>query len=579
MHLLITVGTVPVSFAYNYGEHKEIGDEAFNRFAKWLVTEQNMDSVEVRRLFRIWFKMRWDDTAGSFIYPSMTFGDDYATYGVLNGLSADHEENPLILEEQLHYKSSITHQIIDLHNQYIEMGYTTAPNVTVASHDIRYALFAALDLSHFHSYGVPYHKQIKQYDKDAYENIINPSYVNQLFKKVLSKTNSIDKYIFLHTVAIYLAEMAGKSADSSPEEAHSLMYYALLFNSFADHFLQDNFSGGHFVVNRSVFNSIVNNQALHDFYNQRGLEVVNLKGEIWVQHGDNQFNRKFSSWKKKQKLTDISYASYTQTAERIITATQLSLQEVWFAFAQSREDTQHPYIIDRMPEDEDELARFYLRSFQVLSIQPVPINSDWSFFEDLPDNKEELEKTNQLLSYRNFVRNRIANSIVVGLGGRAFTTRTNSFIDRIEVRFNAGAFIKAYDYASYGSKKGSIDNWLGTTISYSRDLETAEFAYFNALKAGLNFKFDWWAGNKRFLGIFTYQDIGVKWNNQNSYFVYSPTVGVGLGSLVGINYYNMPTWMRLPIQFLLPLKFRWTVDIANGTVPVHYLMVELDVLF
>lgn len=54
---------------------------------------------------------------------------------------------------------------------------------------------------------------------------------------------------------------------------------------------------------------------------------------------------------------------------------------------------------------------------------------------------------------------------------------------------------------------------------------------------------------------------------------------IGLGSLIGIKYYNMPVWLRLPMQYLLPLKFRWTADIAKEKKAVHLLFVELDVLF
>jgi len=102
---------------------------------------------------------------------------------------------------------------------------------------------------------------------------------------------------------------------------------------------------------------------------------------------------------------------------------------------------------------------------------------------------------------------------------------------------------------------------------------------FNSIKGGLNYKLDWWVGNNRFLDLFSYQDIGIKWNGQETKFVYSPSVGIGLGSLIGIKYYNMPAWLRLPLQYLLPLKFRWTADIVKDKKAIHLLFIELDVLF
>lgn len=75
-------------------------------------------------------------------------------------------------------------------------------------------------------------------------------------------------------VTIYLAELAGKYYHSAPERAGRYLHFAILYNGFADHYLQDSFSAGHPGVNRSVFQSIINDKAMHDFYSENGLMVI-----------------------------------------------------------------------------------------------------------------------------------------------------------------------------------------------------------------------------------------------------------------------------------------------------------------
>lgn len=70
---------------------------------------------------------------------------------------------------------------------------------------------------------------------------LNPTAVEEIFRKYLSKTNSINKYVALHSLSIYFAELAGLSTADHQAEAQAMLYYAYLFNAFADHFLQDNF--------------------------------------------------------------------------------------------------------------------------------------------------------------------------------------------------------------------------------------------------------------------------------------------------------------------------------------------------
>jgi len=64
-----------------------------------------------------------------------------------------------------------------------------------------------------------------------------------------------------------------------------------------------------------------------------------------------------------------------------------------------------------------------------------------------------------------------------------------------------------------------------------------------------------------------------------NYFLFSPSIGLQLGSLIGINYYEWPVWLRVPIQWLLPLKFRYSAKIMADNAPEYQWIFELDLVF
>lgn len=79
----------------------------------------------------------------------------------------------------------------------------------------------------------------------------------------------MSKYFCIHIFAIYLAQEAGKEmCKGDTQTASNLMFYATMYEAFAEHFLQDSFASGHQMVRRGFSASAVsNNKSLHDFYN------------------------------------------------------------------------------------------------------------------------------------------------------------------------------------------------------------------------------------------------------------------------------------------------------------------------
>jgi hypothetical protein len=580
---VITLGIVALcfihatAFAYKYGEHKEIGEVAFMRF---ILTVQNS---ELAAPFISRLNIKKDSITGRYSFTDLSVeGGNTISYGVLNALSGDHENNPLLLEEQLHYKASVLESIIWLHNQYLAMGFNAAPDGKLTKMDFSYALKAAANLSHFYEYRKNFQEQLRHFDKAIVQQCALPGKVDSLFKK-LNNTNAINMYVTLHTLAIDLAEQSGQLAKAGYPDAKQLLYYAFLFNAFADHFLEDAFSAGHLIVNRSVAASLTNNKNLHDFYSENGCTVINKRGEIWHAYGDGLFNNNHHGWKKTTALAQISYQPYTPEAERVITAVQLSLEDLWHAFAAAYTDERHTPFLQTIPDakDKDQQVLFLINSIAALQLVPIPYNSDLSTL--MPDTltiTPVMYQANQLLSQRNFIRSRVANSLVVG--------NINSFLpDHYfkgwEFRINAGNFSNRYTYNSRGGKKGTFDYWHGYTLSFATghykslsDLTKNEFV--QQIRAGIRSNYDFWITDRKFVGFYTYVEAGAQFINRKTTFILVHAVGFQLASLVNINYYNMPVWLRLPAQYLLPLKLKYGAIVSNQ--PTQYFSgFDLDILF
>lgn len=537
---------------YVYGEHKLIGDKAFFRIMQSIKNEPGSAKL-------LQYLENLTSLQGNYynLTGLSSSGASAVTYGTINGLAGDHQSDPVLLESQLRDSGSIIQKIIALHQKYLDKGMKAAPDGELVSLDLNYALAATGNLSHFYAYGKTFPDHLKNFDADKIREATTWSNLAALTKS-LGHTNAIRMYVSLHLVALTLAEMSGRKARQDDADAHALLQSAIFINAFADHFLEDAFSAGHLIVNRTIAESFTNNKALHDFYCENGTSVVNRKGEIWYTYGDGKFDEN------------------TTAGERAIAAVTLSIQDLFTAFNEASGSTRYVGFLDRIPQNKPDQAMYLIRNIPALSYVPIPYNSklDGLMAKGVTITVP-IRKANQLLYYRNFIRSRVGNSIVIGTQNEV--TNTESFRG-FEIRVNAFNFSKRYKYNSKGGKKGMLDYWHGYTASYdymkyNNDPEK-EKSY--QVAAGIRSNFDYWLSEKRFLGMYTYLETGVRFQHRQPDLVFIPSVGIHLGSLFNINYYSMPGWLRIPAMYLLPLKVRAGSILSLKDKPVNFAEIELD---
>jgi hypothetical protein len=589
-----------VSYSWDYSEHKELGDAAFLRILKRLTeTGYFNNQPEMLIFLENCFQMKYDPQIKNYYFYNLSHENNIITYGTLNGLSGDHIDNPLDMNELLRYRYSTLNRIVKLQNEYLSNYETGAANMDVLSKDFSYLLLALTDLSHFHNYGTPLSQQIMEFNKELILKLQQPLSADTVMSE-LKKTNSINKYVSLHTFAIYLAEQAGACFIKSPEKSRELMFYAIIFNSFSDHFLEDISASGHMVVNRSLFSGMINNRALHDFYNKEGVNVANLKGETWKQYGDGTLNSRFSLWKSKTEYSDIEYAQFSEDTEKIINSVTESIGDLFIAFNTASSDPNHKNIFERIPDDKQKIPDFFLTEYKALLFTPIPFNTDVTGFNLPQENINEIKQNTQYLPHWSFIKSRVANSISLGLGFISGNLEWREY----DLRLSLGSTFYSYNYNFDHTKTWTVDYWFGPTVSFAllkgyyknNNVELDVWAHI--LKGGIAYNYDIWFSESRFLGIYGYIEAG--WLRRHSFpdllindmgqyirsevpgenhFLFSPSIGLQLGSLIGINYHEWPVWLRVPIQWLLPLKFRYSAKIMAGESPEYQWIVELDLVF
>ncbi|NML20805.1 hypothetical protein HHL16_07965 [Pseudoflavitalea sp. G-6-1-2] len=558
--------------AWQYGEHLLIGDIAFARFMF------SLNSNKAASGFLSVMNCMSDSSRQRFFFPAWSSGHP-VSYGVLNALSGDHVADPFLMDEQLRSPTSVLQRIMHLHQTYIQMGFTAAPDNKLVKTDFNYLLLAASNLPHFYEYNRNFRQQLQKFDTGLVRLCQSPAGMMKAIGK-LNKSNALNMYATMHLAAMELAATAGAMINQNKEEAALLLQYAFLLNGFADHFLEDAFSSGHLVVNRNLFASVTNNKPLHDFYSAIGTTVVNRKGQIWKAFGDGNFNNRHHAWQAADDIRDISYAPFTTEAERVIESVRLSIEDLYLAFTGNEEAVALLHWPASSSGYPDHLIK-HLRSF---SLVPIPYNTKpETVMPDQISITADMRKASSLLPQRNFIRSRIANSFVFCINSEAFN---GSYYRGGEVRLNFGSLLNKYRLNKKGEKSGTLDYWNGYTFSFSygnygitenKIRVRKEVSY--QFRAGIRSNVDFWISNKRFIALYSYTEAGIQFVNGKGSFVFVPGIGFQPGALLNWNYYNMSPWWRIPAQYFLPLKIRYGMVISPAGEPKFFSGIDIDFVF
>ncbi|MCF2604608.1 hypothetical protein JQM84_13070 [Parabacteroides distasonis] len=587
------------AYAWDFAEHRKIGDRAMILMPERLVAAGLFpNEAAFYALLDTVLDVQLSEDGLSFVLNELSQAPNQVTYGTLCGLAGDHVSNPLLLETGLQAHYSKTNRTLLLEADAMQHFQTGANSVELLKVNLAYGVMAIKDLSHFYSYGDDLNDHLRKIDADLIRALASPANVNDTFTK-LDRLPSMSKYFCIHIFATYLAEEAGKAHLAGDAHAASdYLFYAMLYEAFAEHFLQDSFASGHQMVRRGFGASAVsNNKALHDFYNTIPVQTANLKGEIWASYGDKRLNQNMEEYIGKESYTEIrvtdpnpyklpkgdKYERETRVFYQVVNATCQSILEVWQAYRDAVQG-EAKQILSQLPERHEEWPAYIYAHHPVVRDFPLPFGTKLT---EVPldsaawDRQEELQLIVQEPFTRNFIRSRVANSFSFTVtDGLTSTTGMGAGIGgRLSLSmFNWHRFGRAN---AMSARKGDVIHWLYPTISgnyFWGDMKQGRPDSWD-VKAGAAYNLDLFVSPRRFLGLYAYMEMGVDRRCQETRFVAAPAIGMQLGSLLGLHTFNMPGWLRIPLSYLLPLKFTVSCNKVKGR-PVEWLSAyEIDILF
>ena len=587
------------AYAWDFAEHRKIGDRAMILMPERLVAAGLFpNEAAFYALLDTVLDVQLSEDGRSFVLNELSQAPNQVTYGTLCGLAGDHVSNPLLLETGLQAHYSKTNRTLLLEADAMQHFQTGANSMELLKVNLAYGVMAIKDLSHFYSYGEDLNDHLRKIDAELIRALASPANVNDTFAK-LDRLPSMSKYFCIHIFATYLAEEAGKAHLAGDAHAASdYLFYAMLYEAFAEHFLQDSFASGHQMVRRGFGASAVsNNKALHDFYNTIPVQTANLKGEIWASYGDKRLNQNMEEYIGKESYTEIrvtdpnpyklpkgdKYERETRVFYQVVNATCQSILEVWQAYHDAVQG-EAKQILSQLPERHEEWPAYIYAHHPVVRDFPLPFGTKLT---EVPldsaawDRQEELQLIVQEPFTRNFIRSRVANSFSFTVtDGLTSTTGMGAGIGgRLSLSmFNWHRFGRAN---AMSARKGDVIHWLYPTISgnyFWGDMKQGRPDSWD-VKAGAAYNLDLFVSPRRFLGLYAYMEMGVDRRCQETRFVAAPAIGMQLGSLLGLHTFNMPGWLRILLIYLLPLKFTVSCNKVKGR-PVEWLSAyEIDILF
>ena len=269
--LILFVSSAQKSFAWVYPEHRQIA----------LLAIQNL-SPEYRALLdqywnvaRTGFSKRLTESVIDTLQGVKPEQLDYASWAAIAG---DHSCSPadmlnaVLYSEWILKVADIAAQLkVDLakaKNRAEEINAIRNSDIRLQRADLEYATRAGANNVHFLLARPNVDTELKEYLKACLSQG--------------SPLNALGAYSWFHISAI---EKAARYASESlnPQDKSALMLSALADEAFALHFLEDAYAAGHIA---GTWGDVSIRKGTHDYYNEKGLEVVSWDGKRKILKGD-----------------------------------------------------------------------------------------------------------------------------------------------------------------------------------------------------------------------------------------------------------------------------------------------------
>lgn len=365
-----------------YGEHKMMGDGGFERF---------LDADSARRaFFRTELGMRTitqpqiSEGLTAIVMKTGNFGPYGLTYGDITGIAGDHTRDPIEIyygilplslalfevrdagcnalfdTSRIPLLQSRLVQAVQVHHNAMLLGAKAGGNFDFG---LYYLLLSYEDESHFHYVGTTSAEELADLTAELRKLFVD--YRACLFsnrERLIDDLNGVNvsaKYALLHCAALEMMHIAGNLwAADEKELAKTFIMKAIIYNGFADHYLQDAFASGHLVVRRSALHAFDDNGA-HDYYGRVGIGVKNMRGDSWHSLGDGYI--------------EYGEDTYNYASE----AVAVSLGELWTEFDETRKGADRPSPLDVLVGLPDaEVGRRLVNDYAIFKIIPLEISKD-----------------------------------------------------------------------------------------------------------------------------------------------------------------------------------------------------------
>ena len=97
-------------------------------------------------------------------------------------------------------------------------------------------------------------------------------------------------------------------------------------------------------------------------------------------------------------------------------------------------------------------------------------------------------------------------------------------------------------------------------------------------QVSVGYKLDWWIYSSRYVGIFFFLSSGLQHKDEDRLII-SPKFAIDIASLIGIDYAELPIWLAIPLNLILPFQDGIQADYVWGKSTVYYITRVVDLTY